>query len=210
MAAEDWQKFAYPASEFILYDKLPDKAFSLWQCLCRMVELVFGDGRDGWTETLTKIFHKLVLRHNILVEEVLGRDECRITVHNLIHIKECVHRFGSPDNYWCWVFERAVSDYVNTPTNGRNIEYTYAVKELHKEYIRMKRASKQKQQLQEMSEAKVQSLVVTVVTCLWMCVCVHLCTQTHRVTCTDALGLQDTFNTMNDHIKASPNTPMGY
>lgn len=66
ITAEDWQKFAYPASEPLLLDKLPEKAFSLWQCLCRLVELVFGDGRDGWTEDMAIIFHKLTLRHNII------------------------------------------------------------------------------------------------------------------------------------------------
>ena len=161
IVAEDWQKFDYPASEVILYDKLPEKPFFLWQCLCRMVELVFGDGRDGWTENISKIFHKLALKHNILVEEVLGIAECRITVHNLIHVSEGVKRFRSPDNYWCWVFERAVSDYVNTPTNKRNIECTYAARELLKEFVRVKQLSLQEAQFnEELSKAKVQCLIV--------------------------------------------------
>jgi hypothetical protein len=32
-AAEDWQKFAFPASEVLLYDVLLAKGFDLWQCL---------------------------------------------------------------------------------------------------------------------------------------------------------------------------------
>lgn len=104
-------------------------------------------------------FHKLALRHNILVEEVLGKAECRITIHNLIHVSDGVHRFSSPDNYWCYVFERAVADYVNTPTNGRNVEHTYASKELRKEFQKLKQGSQQSQNVADFSETKVREIM---------------------------------------------------
>lgn len=55
---------------------LPAKGFCLWQCLCRIIEFVFGEGRNGWTEELSAAIHKIMLQHNILVEEVLGKAEC--------------------------------------------------------------------------------------------------------------------------------------
>ena len=52
--------------------------------------------------------HRFCLRHNILLKDSYGLRACTVVVHNLIYLKDCVHRFGSLDNYWCYVFERAV------------------------------------------------------------------------------------------------------
>ena len=64
----------------------------------------------------------------------------------------------SPDNYWCWVFKRAVPVYVTTPTNRRHIECTYAAKELQKEFVKMRRQSQQRQQLNNETSADMVSI----------------------------------------------------
>ena len=154
--AEEWQKFAFPVSEVLLHDCIHEKLFGFWQCLCRMVELVFGEGRSGWTEELSRVFHNLAHRHNILLEEALGRQECRITLHNLCHVKEGVRRFSSPYNYWCYVFERAVSEYVNTPNNCRNLEYTLSEKKARREFLKFNISHQESHSsLTELCESKV-------------------------------------------------------
>jgi hypothetical protein len=72
----------------------------------------------------------------------LGKQERRITLHNLGRVKEIVRRFSSPDNYWCFVFERIVSSYVSTPTNWRNIEHTLSDKQAQREFLKLNGSDK--------------------------------------------------------------------
>ena len=63
-------------------------------------------GRNGSKEDNVMLFDHLAKRHNILVEEQLGLDQCVVTAHNLEHTVEDILRFSSSDNYWCEVNER--------------------------------------------------------------------------------------------------------
>ena len=72
----------------------------------------------------------------ILVEEELGLDQCVVTAHNLEHTTEDIIRFSSPDNYWCEVYERAVSHYIATSSNKKNIELTFAKAEARRELLK--------------------------------------------------------------------------
>ena len=85
---------------------------------------MYGDGRNGWTEEGANVLYHLCMRHNILLEAEYGLKACKVIVHNLVHLRDCVKRFGSLDNYWCYCYERAVQRYAKTPNNGRNIELT--------------------------------------------------------------------------------------
>ena len=122
-------------SEVLLHDIVSTADFAIWQCIARIVEYIFGSGRDGWTEEAANAVHRFCLRHNILLEESYGLRACTVVVHNLIHLKDCVHRFGSLDNYWCYVFERAVQRYTKTPHNCKNIEHTLAHFEVQREFL---------------------------------------------------------------------------
>ena len=55
---------------------------------------------------------RLIWRHNILTEETEGARSCVISLHNLIHLVEDIRRFSSPDDVWCYVYERAVHTYI--------------------------------------------------------------------------------------------------
>ena len=59
-----------------------------------------------------------------------------MTLHNLIHLPEDIERFGSPDNYWCFSFERAVKSYTKRPSNAKNLEHTFARAECRREYLK--------------------------------------------------------------------------
>ena len=47
-------------------------------------------------------------------------------------------RFSSPDNYWCYSFERAVKGYVLRSSNNRNLELTFALAECRREILKFK------------------------------------------------------------------------
>ena len=104
-------------SEVLLHDIVSSADFAIWQCIARIVEYIFGSGRDGWKEEAASAGHRFCLRHNILLEESYGLRACTVVVHNLIYLKECVHRFGSLDNYWWYGFERTVYRYIKTTQN---------------------------------------------------------------------------------------------
>lgn len=101
-----------------------------------MAEMVYYYGRNGWQEHDLYLFENLAKRHMILVEEQLGRDQCVVTARNLEHSAEDILRFSSPDNYWCEVYERAVSNYIATLSNKKNIELTFAKAEARRELLK--------------------------------------------------------------------------
>lgn len=140
--AEDFQKFAFPISEVILGGLLSEEHFESWECLARIVEYLYCQGRNGWTIDSTAIFHKAVLRYNILIEECQGLRYCHVVNHNLTHISEDVLNFGSPDNFWCYSYERAVSRYVAISSNHKNIEITFARAELRREILKVRASLK--------------------------------------------------------------------
>ena len=86
--AEEFQKFSYPAYDFVLQGILP------WILIIRITELIFNFCRSGWTLEITR-------RHNILTEEI---ENCTISLYCVDDIMQ----FSSPNNYWCYVFKRAV------------------------------------------------------------------------------------------------------
>ena len=44
---------AFPVSEVIVSDVFEEQDHTIWECLVRMVQLVFHQGRDGWTKDIT-------------------------------------------------------------------------------------------------------------------------------------------------------------
>ena len=132
--AEDYQKFAFPASEVILSEQLPANQFQCRKILVQMVQMLFNVCRThGWEEKDIQMFRSLAWCCNILVEETFGLDACVVTEHNLIHVADDISRFSSPDNYWVFDLERAVKRCVNQSTNHRNIEKTYSDSQTRRE-----------------------------------------------------------------------------
>lgn len=134
--AEEYLKFTFPASEHILDGVLPEQHYNTWILMVRIVELVFGCCRNGWTPALVELLKQLIWRHNILTEEVEGLTSCTISLHNLTHLPDDIVRHSSPDNYWCFVFERAVHKYVEKSSNNKNLEYTFAKAECRRELLK--------------------------------------------------------------------------
>lgn len=126
---EEYQKLAFPASEFVLEGLLPAEEYEVWAPISRIVELIFNCGRNGWTSETIAHLKALSWRHCILVEDRYGPSECVITLHSLTHLHEDISRFSLPDNFWCFQFEKAVERYVKQTSNRKGVEKTFARKE---------------------------------------------------------------------------------
>ena len=103
--AEDWQKFAFPASELVLGGIINDQDYEAWETLPRIVEFLYYQGRNGWNLDSAIVFKDMCLRYNILLEERYGLSSCHLVNHLLTHIHEDAMSFGSPDNLlvlWFW------------------------------------------------------------------------------------------------------------
>ena len=103
-AAEEYQKFAYPTSEFVLKGLLSSEHGGVWAPFPRIVEFIFDCGLNAWTREMAEMFQKLCWRFCIMVEETYGTTECLITLHSLVHLPDDIQRFSSPDNFWCFQF----------------------------------------------------------------------------------------------------------
>ncbi len=134
--AEEYQKFTFPASELVFGGILPDEEYHAWVLIVRITELVYSCGRSGWTPDSLELLKNLILRHNILTEEVGGLNSCVITLHNLLHLPQDIERFSSPDNYWCFAFERAVHTYVERSSNKKHLEVTFSKAESRREVLK--------------------------------------------------------------------------
>ena len=97
---------------------------------------MYNTGRNGFNEDDIEVLKRLIVRHNILTEEVAGLKSCVVTLHNLIHLSEDIEHFGPPDNYWCYSFERAVKGYIQRSSNAKNLEHTFARAECRREYLK--------------------------------------------------------------------------
>ena len=124
--AEELQKFGFPAAECVLAGLVSDDEHQIWWLLSRIMELIFSTGRNGFTEEEIRLQDSLVKRHNILVAESHGIFHYVVTLHNLEHISEDIVRFSSPDNFWCYSYERAVDRYTGYSSNCKNIEHSFA------------------------------------------------------------------------------------
>ena len=98
--------------------------------------MIFTFGRDGWTDDSLDLLENMIWRYCILSKETLGISSCVISLHNMIHIPDDIRRFGSSDNYWCYVFERVVHNYVEKSSNKKNLELTFAKSESRRELFK--------------------------------------------------------------------------
>ena len=157
LLAEDYSRFAFPASEVVLAGLLNASQRQSWLCIARMEEFLLNHARNGWTEAEAHAFHKMALRYAVHVEEDWGPQNCLITLHNLQHFKEDIERFSGLDNYSCWVKERAVKRYIRQSNNHKNIEVTFATTEVRREVLRIRRNEEKMLQENKIDRIKVWS-----------------------------------------------------
>ena len=93
--AEEYQKLAFPASEFVLEGILIADEYEVWTPIPHVAELLFNCGRNGRTNEEIVHLKALSWRHSILGEERCGPSECVITLYGLIHLHQDLRRFSS-------------------------------------------------------------------------------------------------------------------
>ena len=136
--AEEFSKFAFPASEVVFEGLLTTTSVKeQWSCLARIVEFIQNHVRNGWTEDDAQTFHEMAVRYGALLEENRGPSACPIILHNLLHFKDDIKNFSGLDNYSCWTKERAVKRYINQSSNCKNIECTFASSESRRESLKV-------------------------------------------------------------------------
>lgn len=86
LTAEEYQKLAFPASEYVLNELLAAEEYELWAPIPWIVELSFNCGRTGWTTEAIGHLKDFSWRHSNLTEERYGSLECVITLHSLFHL----------------------------------------------------------------------------------------------------------------------------
>lgn len=136
ISAEEYSRFAWPASEAVMAGLLTQSQSECWSCVARIEEFIQNHARSGWTKADADIFHQVALRYSVLVEETYGPQRCVISLHNLHHFREDIERFSGLDNYSCWVKERAVKRYIRQSNNHKNIEVTFAATEMRREVLK--------------------------------------------------------------------------
>lgn len=137
-SAENYSRFAFPASDVVFGGLLNSEQAEYWACISRMEEFLSNHAQNGWSEEDALVFHCRSRRYAILREERYGVTSCVITLHNLLHYKEDITNFGGLDNFSCWSQERAVRRYINQANNHKNIECSFAVSEVRREVLKGK------------------------------------------------------------------------
>ena len=141
--AEDFNKFAFPASEVVLQGSIFEDQQEEWLCIARRVEFIQNHSRNGWTENDADTFQKMALRYAVLLEDRRGPTACHMIVYNLLHFKKDTMNFSGQDNFSCWNKERAVRRYVRQTNNRKNIECTLANTEERRETIKFRSDTEQ-------------------------------------------------------------------
>ena len=93
--AEDYQKFAFPASELVLGGIIDNQDYEVSETLPRIVEYLYHHGRNGWSLESTMVFKNMCYRYNILLEDRYGLTSCHAVNHLLTHVHEDVMYFAS-------------------------------------------------------------------------------------------------------------------
>ena len=125
----------------ILIGAIPEENYQAWILIVQITELIFNTCRSGWTSNSVEILRMLIWRHNVLTEESEGFQQCTISLHNLLHLVDDIKCFASPNNYRCYVFERAVHKYVIQSSYNKNLELTFAQAEIRRELLKFKASS---------------------------------------------------------------------
>ena len=93
--AEEYQKLAFLASEFVFSRLVTEDEYKVWAPIPRLVEFVFNAGRDGWTADMVHNFQRPSWRYCILMEEHSGTQACVVNLHNLTHLHEDITISGA-------------------------------------------------------------------------------------------------------------------
>lgn len=118
--SEEFGKFALVAT-YILHSIVPKEVYNCFS-LCQIHQAVFNPSFniiEGWTQPDIDHFRELLWCHVIWYEHLYGITACTENVEYSLHIPDDIVRHSSPDNYWCYMYERQVCFYKRQTTNQK-------------------------------------------------------------------------------------------
>ena len=112
----------------VLRGLLPQKSYDCFCLLSEIHQLVFSEPMrlQGWSPEHCEYLRHLLWRHAILYEEFYGLSACTENVEYTLHMPEDIVRHSTPDNYWCYLYERQVRYYKRQTTNMKSLCKTFA------------------------------------------------------------------------------------
>lgn len=140
-------RFAYPLSKYIMlgktlkaeFDKETNKNHPIWTiqeryrkvlALSEIIRIHYYAGKGGWTKGDTDYYRRLLRVYEILWEEdpCGGGQYLTVNAHHLHTFCDYqVVMWGEPSNSACWARERKVKEFLNVPTNGKNLARSMAI-----------------------------------------------------------------------------------
>ena len=125
--AEEFNKFIMIAP-YVLHSIIPKPAYECFCTLTRIHQLVMSRPSvvEGWTSEHEVLLKQLLWRHAVLYENYYGTSACSENVEYSLHLTEDIVRHSTPDNYWCFLFERMVSIHKQQTTNMKQLCKTLA------------------------------------------------------------------------------------
>ena len=124
--AEEYSKFAAVAS-VVLVGIIPKRVYDCFMLVVKIHNLVSSHylRSSGWQPEHVTYLKDLLWLHAIKYEELYGLSACTENVEYSLHMPEDISRHSTPDNYWCYVYERLVKYYKRQTTNMRNVAKTF-------------------------------------------------------------------------------------
>lgn len=125
--AEQYNKFALVAP-FVLRKIIPDENYRCFALLSAIRNMIYSFSLRvvGWRQGNVQVLHKLLWKHAILYENLYSFEHCTENLECSLHIPDDILRHSSPDNYWCYIFERLVSFHKQQKTNKKSFCKTLA------------------------------------------------------------------------------------
>ena len=125
--SEEFAKFILVAP-VVLRDLIPRECYKCFCLLHNIYQLVFCEPMRvlGWSNDHCIYLESLLWKHAIMYEEIYGLAACTENVEYSLHMPEDVQRHSTPDNYWCFMYERLVRYYKRQTTNMKVLCKTFA------------------------------------------------------------------------------------
>ena len=133
--AEEFSKFAIVAP-VVLAGIIPKQVYACFMLLVRIYSIVYSHylRYSEWQTGHITYLSKLLWKHAITYEELYGLSACTENLEYALHLPEDIRRHSTPDNYWCYVYERLVKYYKRQTTNQKNIALTYITRAAHLQF----------------------------------------------------------------------------
>lgn len=118
MKADEWKNWTLIYSLFCLRNVISAKYLNHWSMFVNACLLLCKRSID---ESDAAEAHNLLRMFCLNFVSLFGYQHCTPNMHLMLHLKECIHDFGSVYSFWCFSFERYNGILGNYNTNNHSI-----------------------------------------------------------------------------------------